>query len=54
MKRPFLITGKLIVTKVPHTGDLLPQTADAKKDQCSVPQRNLYCFRAGNVNPILV
>ncbi|GFT01135.1 peroxidase [Trichonephila clavipes] len=40
--------GKLIVTKVPHTGDLLPQTDDAQKDQCSVPQRNLFCFRAGD------
>ncbi|XP_015919967.1 peroxidase isoform X2 [Parasteatoda tepidariorum] len=41
--------GKLIVTKVPHTGDLLPQTENPKEDQCSVPQRNLFCFRSGDV-----
>lgn len=29
-------------------GELLPQSTEPDKDQCSKPEQNLYCFKAGD------
>ncbi|KAI1309042.1 Peroxidasin [Halotydeus destructor] len=42
-------SGRLKVTRTRNAGDLLPRSPDPNSDQCSVPEDNQICFKAGDV-----
>lgn len=39
--------GRMHVSLASNGGELLPHSPEPTKDQCSKPEENLYCFKAG-------
>lgn len=40
--------GRMHVSLASNGGELLPHSPEPTKDQCSKPENNLYCFKAGD------
>src|SRR5256885_9858242 len=46
--------GRMHVSLASNGGELLPHSPEPTKDQCSKPEENLYCFKAGQLTILLV
>lgn len=43
----FFLAGRMHVQMGANGKELLPQALDATNDQCSKPEQNIFCFKAG-------